>query len=186
MSEQKNYPVAVDAPDTDVTPMTLTMVGELLSLSRESPRLRMLQKMHKSHDAGVQRMFNALQPGTYIMPHRHLHPHKDETVMVVAGSLLFVEFSDEGQVVNTMLLQPGTENFGVDVAPHVYHTYIPLKPDTLMFEIKDGPYAATNDKDVPEWAPREGSPEAEPYLLNLIKDLAEKANVAAEQAKAAE
>lgn len=184
MSEKQTFPMAVDAPDTDVTPMTLKMVGKLLSLSRQSSRLRMLQKLHKSHDAGVQRMFNALQPGTYIMPHRHLHPRKEETVMVVAGSLLFVEFADNGEVVNTLLLQPGTESFGVDVAPHVYHTYIPLKPDTLMLEIKDGPYAATNDKDVPDWAPREGSPEAEPYLLNLIKDLAERASAAAETAKA--
>ena len=186
MTEEQSFPVALDAPDTAVTPMTLKMVGQLLAMSRESPRLRMLQKIHKSHDAGVQRMFNALQPGTYIMPHRHLHPRKEETIMVVAGSLLFVEFSDEGVVTDTLLLQPGTESFGVDVAPHVYHTYIPLKPDTLMFEIKDGPYSATDDKDVPDWAPPEGTPEAEPYLLNLIKDLAERANAAAEEAKAAE
>lgn len=184
MSEEQTPSLALDAPDTDVTPMTLSMVGELLALSRESPRLRMLQKIHKSHDAGVQRMFNALQPGTYIMPHRHLHPRKEETVMVVAGSLLFIRFSDDGAVTDTMLLQPGTENFGVDVDPHVYHTYIPLKPDTLMLEIKDGPYAATSDKDVPEWAPREGSPEAEPYLLSLIKELAERASAEAEAAEA--
>jgi len=186
MTEEQNFPVALDAPDDDVTPMTLKMVGRLLAMSRESPRLRMLQKIHKSHDSGVQRMFNALQPGTYIMPHRHLHPRKEETLMVVAGSLLFVEFSDQGVVTDTLLLQPGTENFGVDVAPHVYHTYIPLKSDTLMFEIKDGPYSATDDKDVPDWAPREGAPEAEPYLLNLIKDLAERANAAAEEARTAE
>ena len=186
MTEEKQFPAALDAPDTDIYPLTLTMVGQLLALSRQSPRLRMLQKIHKSHDSGVQRMFNAMQPGTYLMPHRHMHPRKEETVMVVAGSLLFIEFTDDGEIANTMLLQPGTENFGVDVAPHVYHTYIPLKPDTLMFEIKDGPYAATNDKDVPGWAPREGSPEAEPFLLNLIKDLAERANAEAEEAKAAQ
>lgn len=186
MTEEKQFPMALDAPDTDISPLTLSMVGQLLNLSRKSPRLRMLQKIHKSHDSNVQRMFNALQPGTYLMPHRHLNPRKEETIMVVAGSLLFIEFTDEGEITNTILLQPGTENFGVDVAPHIYHTYIPLKPDTLMLEIKDGPYAATNDKDVPAWAPREGTPEAEPFLLNMIKDLAERANAAAEEAKAAQ
>lgn len=176
----------MDAPDTDVIPLSLRMVSELLTLSRSSPRLRMLQKLHKSHEAGVQRMFNAMQPGTYLMPHRHLHPRKEETVLVISGSMLFVEFADDGRVVDTLLLQPGTENFGVDVAPHVYHTYIPLKPDTLMFEVKDGPYAATDDKDVPAWAPREGSPEAEPFLLNLIKELADRASAAAEEARKAQ
>jgi len=186
MTDEKQFPVAVDAPDTDVSPMSLRMVGELLALSRESPRKRMIRKLHKSHDSGVQRMFNALQPGSYIMPHRHMHPRKEETVMVVAGALLFIEFDDDGNIRNTILLQPGTENFGVDVAPHVYHTYIPLKPDTLMFEIKDGPFNPTDDKDVPDWAPREGTPEAEPYLLRMIKTLAEEAGAAVEKASAEE
>ena len=178
------YPMAVDAPDTDVTPLSLTMVGELLAQSRESPRKRILQKLHTSHDATSHRMFNAMQPGTYIMPHRHTNPPKDETILVMAGSMLFIQFTDDGKIESTILLQPGTENFGIDVAPHVYHTFIPLKPDTLIFETKTGPYEQLSDKDIPDWAPREGSPEAEPYLLEMIKSLAEKANAAVEQIKA--
>jgi cupin fold WbuC family metalloprotein len=184
--EKKFYPVAVDAPETDVTPLTLTMVGNLLAQSRESPRKRILQKLHKSHGAGVHRMFNAMQPGTYVTPHRHLQPAKDETILIVAGAMLVIQFSDDGKIVSHTLLQPGTENFGIDVAPHVYHTYIILKADTLIFEVKDGPYESETDKDFPAWAPLEGSEEAEPYLLEIIKELAERANAAVEAAKAAE
>nr|WP_319541272.1 WbuC family cupin fold metalloprotein [uncultured Pseudodesulfovibrio sp.] len=179
-----DYPLAMDTPETDVTPLSLTMVGALLAQSREAPRKRMLQTLHTSHDALAHRMFNAMQPGTYIMPHRHLDPPKDETILVMAGSLIFVQFTDEGVVENTILLQPGTENFGIDVAPHIYHTFIPLKQDTLVFETKTGPYEPDSDKNVPDWAPREGSPEAEPYLLELIKSLAEKANAAVDQMNA--
>ncbi|BDQ38132.1 hypothetical protein SYK_24920 [Pseudodesulfovibrio nedwellii] len=187
MTQQSTeLPVAMDAPDTDVTPLSLTMVGDLLAQSREAPRKRMLQKLHTSHDALAHRMFNAMQPGTYVMPHRHLDPPKDETVLVMAGSMLYVQFSDDGKVEQTILLQPGTENFGIDVAPHVYHTFIPLKPDTLIFETKTGPYKPDSDKNIPEWAPREGSPEAEPYLLDMIKSLAEKANAAVDKMKAEE
>lgn len=181
--EQTEYPVAVDAPDTDVIPLTLTMVGNLLSMSRESPRKRIIQRIHKDDGEGVHRMFNAMQPGTYITPHRHLHPAKSETILVVAGAMLFVEFTDDGELKKHTLLQPGTEAFGVDVAPHVFHTFIALKPDTLIFEIKDGPYVQSSDKDMPDWAPKEGTDEAEPYLLELIKSLAEQANQAAEAAK---
>jgi len=184
MTEEKTeFPTALDAPDTTVTPLSLTMVSQLLALSHESPRKRMIQKIHTSHEATAHRMFNALQPGSYVMPHRHIDPPKDETVLVMAGSVLFVRFTDEGEVVETLLLQPGTENFGIDVASDVYHTYIPLKPDTLIFECKTGPYEHDTDKNVPDWAPREGTPEAEPYFLNLIKMLAEKANAAAEEMK---
>ncbi len=181
--ENKTSPTAIDAPESDVTPLTLTMVGNLLNMSRENQRKRMLQKLHKKHDAGVHRMFNALHPGTYITPHRHLDPAKDETILVIAGSMLFIRFTDDGAIESQTLLQPGTETFGIDVAPHVYHTYIVLKPDTLIFEVKDGPYEHSTDKDFPDWAPREGSDEAETYLLEMIKALAEKANAAVDAAK---
>jgi len=176
--EKKDFPLAIDAPETDVTPLTLTMVGNLLNASRECPRKRILQKVHKSHGSNVHRMFNALQPGTYVTPHRHMNPTKDETILVVAGSLLFIRFTDDGEIAEQVLLQPGTENFGIDVAPHVFHTYIPLKPDTLIFEVKDGPYEPATDKDFPDWAPREGTEGAEAYLIDMIKALAEKANAA--------
>jgi cupin fold WbuC family metalloprotein len=187
MSEdKKDYPTAVAAPDSDVVPLTLTMVGNLLALSRETPRKRMLQRLHKSLDASTHRMFNALQPGTYVTPHRHLHPAKCETILVISGSLLFVRFTEDGGIDSHTLLQPGTEIFGVDVAPHVFHTYVALKPDTLIFEVKDGPYVRDSDKDIPSWAPIEGSAEAEPYLLALLKGLAERATAQAEAAKKAE
>ncbi len=184
--EKKDYPTAVAAPDGDITPLTLTMVGELLALSRETPRKRMIQRIHKTQDAGVHKMFNALQPGTYVTPHRHMHPEKTETILVISGSMLFVEFSEMGKLEKHTLLQPGTEIFGIDVAPHVYHTFIALKPDTLIFEVKDGPYEHDTDKDIPDWAPKEGSAEAEPYLLDLLKSLAERANAQAEEMDAAE
>ncbi|EGB15236.1 hypothetical protein DND132_2030 [Pseudodesulfovibrio mercurii] len=184
MSEEKNPSPALEAPAGDVTPLTLSLVGTLLARSRQSPRKRMLQKLHKSLDATAHRMFNAMQPGTYVMPHRHLDPAKDETVLVMAGSMLFIRFTDDGEIAEQILLQPGTETFGVDVAPHVYHTYVPLKPDTLVFECKTGPYAPESDKDVPDWAPREGTPEAEPYLLKLLKALAAKAEAEAEASRA--
>lgn len=187
MSEEKNtFPTAVPAPETEVTPLTLTMVSNLLNQSRESGRKRMTQRIHKGDDAAVHKMFNALQPGTYIPPHRHLNTAKSETVLVISGALLYVEFEEDGTVKHHALVQPGTEIFGMYILPHIYHTFIALKPDTLIFEVKDGPYEHDSDKDFPDWAPPEGTPEAEPYLLELVKMLAEKANAAAEEAKAAE
>lgn len=185
MTQEKiEFPTALPAPDGDIVHLTLAMVGDLLTASRQSPRKRMLQRLHKQDDETVHRMFNGLQPGTYITPHRHLHPKKSETILIVSGALLFVEFDEGGTMLRHTLLQPGTEIFGVDVAPHIYHTFIALKPDTLIFEVKTGPYDHDTDKDIPDWAPREDTPEAEAYLLELIKGLAEKANAEAEALKA--
>ncbi|MUM77105.1 cupin fold metalloprotein, WbuC family [Pseudodesulfovibrio sp. F-1] len=185
MSEDnKDFPTAVAAPEGDIVPLTLTMVGNLLAMSRQSPRKRVVQRLHKTLDAGTHRMFNALQPGTYIPPHRHLHPVKSETILVISGSVLFVRFTEDGGIADHTLLQPGTESFGVDVAPHVYHTYVALKPDTLIFEVKDGPFEKERDKDIPAWAPAEDAQEAEAYMLGMLKDLSERATAQADAAKA--
>lgn len=185
-TNQSETPLAVDAPETDVTPMTLTMLSELLAKSKETPRLRILQKLHKSEDDRVHRMFNAMQPGTYITPHRHLNPAKNESIMVISGAMMLVRFDEQGEVVEYLLLQPGTETFGVDVAPHVYHTFIVLKPDTVVFEVKDGPYSSDDDKDFAPWAPREGEQGAMDYQLALIKKLAEESAASADEAEKAE
>lgn len=167
----KKYPLALEPPSGDVVPITLQMVSELLQHSKESPRKRMIQPLHKDEGEAVHRMFNALQPGTYIPPHRHRNPAKTETVLVISGGMLFIEFDEQGNVTNHMIVQPGTAVFGVDVAPGVYHTFFAFKPDTLLFEVKDGPYSRTDDKDIPEWAPAEGTPEAVEYLVDLIKGI---------------
>lgn len=39
--------------------------------ARESSRLRMNYNFHESLDAPIQRLLNALEPGTYLPPHRH-------------------------------------------------------------------------------------------------------------------
>ncbi len=71
------------------------MVGNLLTMSREvlanaccSVSINRIRRRHK--------MFNALQPGTYITPHRHMNPEKTETILVISGSMLFVQFDEMG------------------------------------------------------------------------------------------
>ena len=59
--------------------------------------------------------------------------------------------------------------FGVDLVPGVYHTLVVLEPDTVIYEVKDGPYVASNDKAFAPWAPPEGSPEAPAYMARLLE-----------------
>ena len=127
----------------------------------------MILPLHKSHGDPLHRMFNALQPGTYIPPHRHSNPPKDESVIVVRGALCFVAFDDHGQVEQMIDLVAGDATFGVDVTAGVFHTFVVLEPDTVMFEVKPGPYSATDDKDFATWAPHEEDPAAKEYLLSL-------------------
>ena len=60
--------------------------------------------------------------------------------------------------------------FGVDLAPGIFHGLVALEPDTVIYEVKDGPYAAANDKAFAPWAPEEGSPEAARYREGLREE----------------
>lgn len=131
-------------------------------LSREavsSPRLRMNRNLHAMEDP-VHRLLNAIEPGSYIRPHRHLHPPKTETMVVVAGKLGFLSFRDDGSVAERAVLAAGGETFGVEVAPGVYHTFVSLSTGTVAFEAKAGPYAPAGERDAAAWSPPEGDPAA--------------------------
>jgi len=122
-------------------------------------------------------MFNAVQPDSYIPPHRHLEPPKSECWIVLRGALAFFTFDDQGAIVECLEIRAGGEIFGVDLDPCIYHTFVALEPDTVVYEVKDGPYAAATDKAFPEWAPREGSPEASDYMGKLSAEFARRKSV---------
>jgi cupin fold WbuC family metalloprotein len=129
------------------------------------------REMHVLHGSGsdpVQRMLNALQPSSYIRPHRHIQPPKSETVILLHGALAFVTFLDDGtpDTANLIRLHPSIA-LAVDCREGVWHTFFALEPDTVVFEIKAGPHDAATDKEPAPWAPAENSPEAQSYFENL-------------------
>ena len=69
--------------------------------ARESSRLRMNYNFHESLDSPIHRLLNALEPGTYLPPHRHTD--KEETYVVLRGSLLTFFYDDLGNVIEKPL-----------------------------------------------------------------------------------
>ena len=64
--------------------------------ARGNPRLRDMHRFHAADAENPHRMVNALQPGSYVRPHRHLSPAKSEAFVLLAGSLGHVVFADDG------------------------------------------------------------------------------------------
>jgi len=135
--------------------------------ARSSRRLRCNLNLHPSYDDPCQRLFNAIEPGTYIRPHRHTDPPKPETFVLVRGSLALLIFNDDGRVVETIHLEEGGAFVAVDVPPGHWHTALSLAPGTIFFETKPGPYLPLSDKDFAPWAPREQDPAFVGYLAEL-------------------
>jgi cupin fold WbuC family metalloprotein len=143
-----------------------TLIASLIERARQSPRLRTNHNFHSGMNDNPHRFLNVMVRGTYIAPHRHLDPPKSETFIVLEGELAFFTFDDGGQVAMVHLL--GRDAIGIDIQPGVWHTLAVLSPHAVCFEVKPGPYLASNDKDFAPWAPREGDPDTTQYLDGLI------------------
>ncbi|PLY02406.1 MAG: cupin fold metalloprotein, WbuC family [Desulfuromonas sp.] len=147
---------------------------DALSLSaRSAERLRKNLNLHDSYTDPCQRLFNAIEPRSYVRPHRHADPPKPETFLVVRGEFVLVIFDDHGECVDLIQLRAGGDRVAVDLPPGVWHMVIALQPGTIFFETKPGPYLPVTDKDFAPWAPEEGSPEASIYLDGLVKRVCE-------------
>ena len=156
------------APSTDpVIPITTAQLNTAIEHSRSSRRLRMILPFHKAAGDTLHRMLNALQLGTYIRPHRHLDPPKAEAILVLRGAILYYTFDEAGTVTGRHEIRANSEVFGIDTDAGVFHTFVALEADTVLFEVKPGPYSAANDKDFAPWAPAEGHPDVPDYLRRL-------------------
>jgi cupin fold WbuC family metalloprotein len=116
-------------------------------------------------------MFNAVQPGTYVRPHRHASTPRAEVYLVLRGTIDVVVFHDDGQVRFTCKLRAGSDEFGIDIAPGLFHTFLVREPDTLLYEVKSGPYVEAAAKDFAPWAPEEGAPGVTQYVRELERRL---------------
>ena len=146
--------------------VTSELCESLIERARRSPRLRINHNFHSSMEDNPHRFLNVMLRGTYIAPHRHLDPPKSESFLVLEGEAAFFTFNDSGEVAGTYRL--GGETLGIDIPPGVWHTLAVLTPHAVCYEVKPGPYRASNDKDFATWAPREGDPGAPAYLERLI------------------
>ncbi len=143
-------------------------LDQLTIEASRAERLRKNLNLHDDYADSCQRLFNAMEPGTYIRPHRHLDPPKPECFMAIRGRMALLVFSDDGQVEQIVRFGAGCDVAAIDLPPAVWHSLVSLQPGSIFFETKPGPYAPLSDKDFAPWAPAEGTPEAKTYLADLL------------------
>lgn len=147
--------------------ITETNINQLMQLAQNSARKRTILRLHE-HEEPVQRMINAMFPGTYITPHKHENPDKVELFSIIVGRLAVLQFAEDGAVENMAVLDAKGANRVVDVPPRTYHSLIPLEPCAAL-EIIQGPYDAATHKQFAPWAPAEDNPKAAAYLHQLTE-----------------
>ncbi|MCD4790754.1 MAG: WbuC family cupin fold metalloprotein [Bacteroidales bacterium] len=139
--------------------------------SGKAKRKRAHLTFHKTDDDTLQRMLNAMQPGTYLQPHKHEDPDKREVFICLTGKMLVVEFDYNGEIADYMILDAESKDYAAEIAPCVYHTVICLEPNSIAYELKDGPYNPIDDKNFASWAPKEGEKGCEEYNQKILNEL---------------
>jgi cupin fold WbuC family metalloprotein len=137
--------------------------------AKASARLRKNLNLHIGDEARCHRLFNAMEPDSYIPPHCHLGPEKDETIICVRGRLGVLFFDERGGVRERAILSPGGDTVGVHIPQGELHTFVSLESGTVFFESKAGPYRPMSPEEKAPWAPGEGSAHAAAYLAFLLK-----------------
>lgn len=143
------------------------LLAELSVEAQAAPRRRKNRNFHPRDDYPGHRLLNAIEPDSYVMPHRHLDPDKDETILCLRGKLGILVFSPNGAVHRSSVLAAGGETLGVDIPHGLFHSVVALEAGTVFFEAKAGPYLPLSPEEKAPWAPLEGSNEAADYLAAL-------------------
>lgn len=74
------------------------LLDELVLKAKASPRLRANHNVHNELHEPVQRLFIAIEPGSYVRPHLHPEAEKWEFFMVLRGKLAALLFDEKGKV----------------------------------------------------------------------------------------
>lgn len=149
--------------------ITPELLRQLTESARTSPRLRKNHNLHPSDESRCHRLLNAIEPASYIRPHRHLDPEKDEAFILLSGRLGVLQFSDTGVVTETVILSHQSGILAADVPSGVFHTAVSLDPGTVFFEAKAGPYLPLGEAEFAAWAPPEGDDGVAQWLERLKK-----------------
>ena len=91
-----------------------SLMKQLVQETRISKLQRMNYNFHQLEDA-ANRMLNAIEPESYIQPHRHVEPPRDEAFLVLRGRGAILLFNDKGVVEHVFLLDSASENLGLDI-----------------------------------------------------------------------
>lgn len=138
---------------------------DILSLeARNSERKRAHHNFHESLEDSTNRLLIAAEPQTYIRVHRHLADNKWELFFILRGAVSVLIFDDEGKVTDRIELSENSGCRAVELSPDTWHNFVSLTENTVVMEVKPGPYQRPAPEDFATWSPAEGEAKCSEFL----------------------
>lgn len=114
------------------------LIDSVIEKAKTSPRLRMNHNFHQSLDDKCHRFLNALEVGTQVPVHHHVT--KDETFILLQGRVRVNTYNDDGEIVESIILDREKGCIGVDIPRNTWHNLECLESGSVIFEVKEGPF----------------------------------------------
>lgn len=127
--------------------LTNTMLDDLARQAEQSPRLRANHNLHEQLSEPVQRLAIAMEPDTFVRPHRH--PQTWELLSALRGRFVVLEFDGQGVVTSRTVL--GEESSVIELPANTWHAVLSLDAGGVIFEVKQGAYAPLTEADYAPW-----------------------------------
>src|SRR5574341_779979 len=141
--------VRLMAAGCGIRPFDDRLLYAVTARARSGARRRHMHNFHGNYADPLQRMLNALEPESYVAPHRHPGADKIEAFVVLRGRLGVVEFDDGGTVRRAFVLARNGPVQGIEIPPRAWHTILALESGTVVYEMKAGPYDPARAKEHP-------------------------------------
>lgn len=122
------------------------LLDNLSAQAKANPRMRQNFDLRTSSADQSQRMLNALEIGTILPIHRHTK--STETLVMVRGKLREDFYNDNGEVIESILLEAGGETPMLQIPVGQWHSLEVLEEGTVIFEAKDGAYEPLAEEDI--------------------------------------
>jgi len=127
------------------------LLNKVTGKAIESSRKRMNYNFHANGEEVLQRMLNAIEPDTYLPPHRH--PEKVEIFLLLRGKVKTLFFNDIGEITEVRELNPINGEYGVEIPAGIWHTILVEESGSVIYELKAGPYVPGVGVEFASWAP---------------------------------
>lgn len=132
-------------------------LDRLAAQAAAAPRGRAHLLLHADHQDQVQRLLIAAQPGTYVRPHRHTGQW--EMLVLQRGRLDLLFYDGNGTVERHVALDEAAPL--IVIPSGIWHSGVVCRPDTILLEVKPGPF---RDSAFADWSPAEGQAGAPAFV----------------------
>jgi cupin fold WbuC family metalloprotein len=151
--------------------ITNKLIDDVSKEAKASKRKRCNYNFHTRYNDPIQRFLNAVEPDTYLRPHKHENQDKTEIFLILKGRVLILEFDDNGKIMDHIILDAEGENKGVEIPFNTWHSFISLQESSVLYEIKEGPFIQEKGKIFANWSPEEGTKEAHGFNKKILQEL---------------